>query len=42
MGILLKIYYAIHDNLFGLLKHLDGLALLAIRLFLAPIMIAAG
>ncbi len=42
MSFLFKVYYAIHDNLFGLLKHLDGLALLALRLFLAPVMIAAG
>lgn len=42
MRILLKLYYLIHDNLFGLLRHLDGLALLAIRLFLSPVLIAAG
>ncbi len=42
MRMLLKLYYWLHDNLFAVLKHLDGLALLAIRLFLAPIMIAAG
>lgn len=42
MRILLKLYYLIHDNLFGLLRHLDGFALLAIRLFLAPVLIAAG
>lgn len=42
MRMLLKLYYLVHDNLFAGLKHLDGLALLGIRLFLAPIMISAG
>lgn len=42
MRMLLKLYYVIHDNLFAVLKHLDGLALLGIRLFLAPVMIGAG
>ncbi len=42
MRMLLRLYYLIHDNLFAALKHLDGLALLAIRLFLAPVMIGAG
>lgn len=42
MRMLLKLYYLIHDNLFALLKQVDGLALLGIRLFLAPVMISAG
>ncbi len=42
MALLAKIYYAIHDGLFGLLKYLDGLAPLLLRLYLAPILLAAG
>ncbi|MFT5576311.1 MAG: putative oxidoreductase [Bermanella sp.] len=42
MRMLLKLNYLIHDNFFAVLKHFDGLALLGIRLFLAPVMIGAG
>ncbi len=39
---LLKGYYFIHDALFGLFGKLSGLAPLLMRLYLAPVMIAAG
>ncbi len=42
MTLLFRAYYGIHDFLFGLLAKLDGLAPLLIRLYLAPVMIAAG
>lgn len=42
MTILLRAYYGLHDGLFGVLAYLSGLAPLLIRLYLAPIMIAAG
>lgn len=35
-------YVRLHRNLFGRLRHLDGLAPLLMRLYLAPVMIAAG
>lgn len=35
-------YARLHRNLFGRLRHLDGLAPLLMRLYLAPVMIAAG
>jgi len=42
MALLFRAYYGVHDFLFGLLAKLDGLAPLLIRLYLAPVMIAAG
>lgn len=42
MALLFRAYYGLHDFLFGLLAKLDGLAPLLIRLYLAPVMIAAG
>lgn len=42
MTLLLRAYYGLHDSLFGLLGYLSGLAPLLMRLYLAPIMIAAG
>ncbi len=42
MALLYRAYYGVHDFLFGLLAKLDGLAPLLIRLYLAPVMIAAG
>lgn len=39
---LLRAYYFLHDGLFGLLKHLAFSAPLLMRLYLAPVMIAAG
>ena len=35
-------YVRLHRNLFGRLRHLDGLPPLLMRLYLAPVMIAAG
>lgn len=42
MVLLARIYYFIHDGLFGALRHLDGIAPLLFRLYLAPIMLSAG
>jgi uncharacterized membrane protein YphA (DoxX/SURF4 family) len=42
MTLLFRAYYGIHDFLFGLLAKFDGLAPLFIRLYLAPVMVAAG
>lgn len=42
MNALAKAYYALHDCLFPHLKHLDGLAPLAIRLYLVPVFWMAG
>ena len=42
MALLFRAYYGVHNFLFGLLAKLDGLAPLLIRLYLAPVMIAAG
>jgi len=39
---LVELYYLIHNNLFGRLKYLDGLALLALRLYLVPVFWMAG
>src|SRR5690554_4309516 len=39
---ILKGYYFIHDALFGLCAKISGLAPLLLRLYLAPVMIAAG
>lgn len=39
---LVELYYLIHNNIFGRLKYLDGLALLALRLYLVPIFWMAG
>ncbi len=40
--LVLRAYYFVHDGLFGLLKHLTFTAPLLMRLYLAPVMIAAG
>lgn len=42
MALLFRAYYGVHDFFFGILGKLDGLAPLLIRLYLAPVMIAAG
>ncbi len=42
MTFIAKIYLAVHDFLFGIAKHFAGLAPLLLRLYLAPVMIAAG
>jgi putative oxidoreductase len=39
---LVGIYYAVHNGIFGKLKYLDGLALLALRLYLVPVFWMAG
>ena len=39
---LVELYYLIHNNVFGRLKYLDGLALLALRLYLVPVFWMAG
>jgi len=42
MSGLIARYYQFHRGLFGLFKPLDGLPLLALRMYLAPIFILAG
>lgn len=42
MALLFRAYYGVHDFFFGLLARLDGFAPLLIRLYLAPVLIAAG
>lgn len=42
MTTIAKAYLAVHDFLFGIAKYFAGLAPLLIRLYLAPVMIAAG
>ncbi|AKH70789.1 DoxX protein [Spongiibacter sp. IMCC21906] len=42
MRVLYKGYYFVHDGVFGFLGKLSGLAPLLMRLYLAPVMIAAG
>ncbi|MBA6413016.1 DoxX family protein [Parahaliea sp. F7430] len=42
MNALVKAYYALHNSLLTPLRHLDGLAPLAIRLYLAPVFLLAG
>ncbi|MFT5887600.1 MAG: putative oxidoreductase [Zhongshania sp.] len=42
MHYLFKGYYFLHDNFFGLLGRLGAISPLLIRLYLAPVMIAAG
>jgi uncharacterized membrane protein YphA (DoxX/SURF4 family) len=37
-----SLYYALHDGLFGALRHLDWLAPLALRLYLVPVFWLAG
>lgn len=39
---ILKAYYFLHDGIFALLSRLDGIAPFLIRLYLSPIMLAAG
>ncbi len=42
MGALTQLYYTIHNALFHRLKYLDGLAPLALRLYLVPVFWMAG
>ena len=42
MVVLLRAYYFVQDHFFALFRPLEFLAPLLIRLYLAPIMIAAG
>ena len=42
MGALTQLYYTIHNALFYRLKYLDGLAPLALRLYLVPVFWMAG
>ncbi len=42
MQAMIELYYRFHEWLFGKLKHLSGLPILMIRLYLGPIMIIAG
>lgn len=42
MGALTQLYYTIHNAIFSRLKYLDGLAPLAIRLYLVPVFWMAG
>jgi putative oxidoreductase len=42
MGALTQLYYTIHNAIFSRLKHLDGLAPLALRLYLVPVFWMAG
>lgn len=42
MNALARAYYALHDALFPRLQHLDGLAPLALRLYLVPVFWMAG
>ncbi len=42
MNAILRSYYWLHDGLFGRLRHLAFLAPLLMRLYLAPVMLAAG
>lgn len=42
MRVLYKGYYFVHDGVFGFFGKLSGLAPLLMRLYLAPVMIAAG
>lgn len=42
MTMIAKAYLAMHDFLFGIAKYFAGIAPLLIRLYLAPVMIAAG
>jgi putative oxidoreductase len=42
MGALTQLYYSIHNAIFSRLKYLDGLAPLALRLYLVPVFWMAG
>ena len=42
MRVLADIYWLVHNTLFGVLRHLDGLPSLAMRFFLAPVFWMAG
>lgn len=42
MNALAQLYYTIHNGIFSRLKHLDGLAPLALRLYLVPVFWMAG
>lgn len=42
MNALSQLYYSIHNGIFTPLKHLDGLAPLALRLYLVPVFWMAG
>ncbi|MFT5711530.1 MAG: putative oxidoreductase [Halioglobus sp.] len=42
MGALTQLYYRIHNAIFSRLKYLDGLAPLALRLYLVPVFWMAG
>ena len=42
MNALAQLYYTVHNAIFSRLKHLDGLAPLALRLYLVPIFWMAG
>jgi putative oxidoreductase len=42
MGALTQLYYTIHSAIFSRLKHFDGLAPLALRLYLVPVFWMAG
>ncbi|MDO8861340.1 DoxX family protein [Haliea sp. E1-2-M8] len=42
MNRLASLYYSLHDGLFGVLRHLDWLAPLALRLYLVPVFWLAG
>lgn len=42
MNALAQLYYSIHNGIFAPLRHLDGLAPLALRLYLVPVFWMAG
>jgi putative oxidoreductase len=42
MGALTQLYYTIHNAIFSRMKHFDGLAPLAMRLYLVPVFWMAG
>lgn len=42
MGAMMRLYNRIYDMVVGVAEHLDGVASLAMRLYLAPVLIAAG
>lgn len=42
MNALAQLYYSIHNGIFSPLRHLDGLAPLALRLYLVPVFWMAG